>query len=88
MLPPQYGARVRFGIIITEAELEPDQKLEKSICNKCGKCVNGCPAGALSEWEKHYEPATGWRMDKKKCYHYYCPKFRTPVWYVHWQLPV
>lgn len=70
VLTPQYGARVRFGMVVTEADLQPDQLLEQTICSKCNKCVNACPAGALTDWEKHYDPSAGWRMDKEKCYHY------------------
>ncbi|KJR44489.1 hypothetical protein UF75_5122 [Desulfosporosinus sp. I2] len=55
-------------MVVTEAELQSDQLLEQTICSKCNKCVNACPAGALTDWEKNYDPSTGWRMDKEKCY--------------------
>jgi len=70
VLTPQYGSRVRFGMVITEAELIPDQPLNEELCTKCGNCVKACPSGALSRWEQSYSPQEGWRMDKEKCYHY------------------
>ena len=36
-------------MIITDAELEPTPILEKSICDRCGKCAVSCPLGAISK---------------------------------------
>ena len=47
-LSEKYGSRQRFHMIITDAELEPTPILEKSICDKCGKCISVCPLGAMS----------------------------------------
>jgi ferredoxin len=47
-LSPQFGPRNRVGIIITEAELEPDPLYEgPPLCNRCLRCVKECPGGAL-----------------------------------------
>ncbi|GAW93465.1 4Fe-4S dicluster domain-containing protein [Calderihabitans maritimus] len=70
ILTPDYGSRVRLATVITEVELTPDQPFKDSLCNRCGKCVRNCPAGALTGWEELYTPEAGWRMDKEKCYHY------------------
>jgi ferredoxin len=49
MLTPQYGPRQRFGIIITEAELEPDPIYSgPPLCNGCKACVRECPGCAIS----------------------------------------
>lgn len=48
-LTPQFGPRQRLGIVITEAELEPDPIYDgPELCNRCMACVNACPVGALS----------------------------------------
>ena len=47
-LSPQFGPRNRVGIIITEAELEPDPIYSgPQLCNRCMACVKACPGGAL-----------------------------------------
>ncbi|MCX7048468.1 MAG: hypothetical protein NTX50_23655 [Candidatus Sumerlaeota bacterium] len=47
-LSPQFGPRNRVGIIITEAELEPDPIYDgPPLCNRCMACVRDCPGGAL-----------------------------------------
>lgn len=52
MLTPQFGPRQRFGIIITEAELEPDSIYDgPQLCNRCMACVDNCPADAISRTE-------------------------------------
>jgi len=47
-LSPQYGPRQRFGMIITDAELEADPLFDGTVCGRCGQCVNECPLGAMS----------------------------------------
>ncbi len=47
-LSPQYGPRQRFGMIITDADLEADPLFEGTICGQCGQCANDCPLGALA----------------------------------------
>jgi len=70
VLTREHGSRVRFGMVITEAELVPDRVLEEEICIKCGKCIEACPSGALSQWEESFTPQAGCQIDKEKCYHY------------------
>lgn len=49
LLTPQFGPRNRVGIILTEAELEPDPIIPPgTLCNHCLACVKECPAGAIS----------------------------------------
>lgn len=49
-LSPQFGPRNRVGIIITEAELQPDPIYSgPPLCNRCMACVKACPGGALKE---------------------------------------
>jgi len=48
LLTPEFGPRVRIGVIITELELEPDPIMKPgTLCNKCMACVRECPANCL-----------------------------------------
>lgn len=51
-LTPQFGPRQRLGLVITEAELEPDPIYNgPKLCNRCLACVKECPAAAISPTE-------------------------------------
>jgi epoxyqueuosine reductase len=47
LLTPEFGPRQMFTIILTDAELEPDEPFADRICDDCGACAEACPAGAL-----------------------------------------
>jgi epoxyqueuosine reductase len=47
-LTPQFGPRQRFGMVYTDAPLDPDPLFEGSICDRCMRCAADCPAGAIS----------------------------------------
>jgi epoxyqueuosine reductase QueG len=49
ILTKSHGPRVRFTSIITSAELPAGKPMEEELCIECMKCVNDCPASALSE---------------------------------------
>ncbi len=52
LLTPQFGPRQRVGIVLTEAELEPDPIYDgEPLCNRCMKCVDECPGQAISGTE-------------------------------------
>lgn len=46
-----FGARQRFQMIITDAEMESDPLAQGSICDQCKKCADVCPLGAISKEE-------------------------------------
>ena len=46
---PQYGNLLWLSAVLTDAELEPDEKNDSAICDDCSKCVEACPAGALAD---------------------------------------
>lgn len=62
ILTPEYGPRIRFGTILTTAELEPDNIMEEQLCNRCMRCVRMCPSNALDE--KDYPQGI---INKKAC---------------------
>lgn len=48
IVTPQFGPRVFFNTILTDAEIEPDPKLDFNPCDRCpGECVKACPTGAI-----------------------------------------
>jgi epoxyqueuosine reductase len=49
LLTPQYGPRVRFGSVFTEADLPSDPLIKNDLCTHCMRCVTSCPARALIE---------------------------------------
>jgi epoxyqueuosine reductase len=50
VITPQYGPRIRFNSVITEAPLEPNGLLQEKVClgESCGICVDECTPGAIS----------------------------------------
>ena len=44
----KYGPWVRLGTVFTDMELPCGPPIEQNFCGKCDKCVEACPAGALS----------------------------------------
>ena len=48
-LSPEFGPRLRIGVVLTELELEPDPIYDgPKLCNKCMACVRECPGHAIS----------------------------------------
>jgi epoxyqueuosine reductase len=51
-LTPEFGPRQRLGVVLTEAELEPDPIYEgPQLCDHCMECVRECPGSAISTEE-------------------------------------
>ena len=49
VLTPKFGSRQRFHMIITDAEIAPTPILTESVCDRCGKCADVCPMGAIDK---------------------------------------
>ncbi len=49
LIHPEYGARLRLGGLVTDAELAPDPLLSQSPCDGCMECVRACPVSAIKE---------------------------------------
>jgi len=49
-LTPEFGPRQRIGVVLTEAELNPDPIYDgPPLCNRCMACVSNCPGQAISK---------------------------------------
>jgi len=59
ILTPEFGPRVYLTGILTELELEPDQRITEQVCigESCSRCLHSCPADAV----QHFG------IDKRNC---------------------
>ena len=48
VLTPEFGPRVRFVSVFTEAKIPPDQVITEELCIQCGLCSACCPANAIT----------------------------------------
>lgn len=51
LLTPEFGPRVRFGTILSAANLPQDPIRETPLCTRCMRCVERCPTRALTGGE-------------------------------------
>lgn len=50
IITPQFGNRIRFCSIITEAPFKPDPMYDgPPLCDRCKKCIQACPGNCLDE---------------------------------------
>jgi epoxyqueuosine reductase QueG len=49
ILTPEFGPRVYLTGVLTELELEPDQRITEQVCigESCSRCLHSCPADAV-----------------------------------------
>lgn len=64
LLTPEYGPRLRVGIIITDLELEADPIMEPgTLCNRCKACVRECPGGCIPADRTIKENVGGYELE-------------------------
>ncbi|MCP4608007.1 MAG: epoxyqueuosine reductase [Planctomycetes bacterium] len=53
LITKKYGAAIRLGTVLTDANLDTAEPIEKSMCGDCCQCVDHCPAKAIkgSNWQ-------------------------------------
>ncbi|MGC8864620.1 MAG: tRNA epoxyqueuosine(34) reductase QueG [Bacteroidales bacterium] len=61
LLLTEKGSWFFIGIILTDADLEPDAPLSTNLCADCNICLRACPTGAL---------VAPFRLDARKCISY------------------
>ena len=50
-LSKRFGPLQRIGVLLTDAEMEPDPMITEQICDHCMQCVKDCPGKAISATE-------------------------------------
>jgi epoxyqueuosine reductase QueG len=52
ILTPEFGPRLYLTGILTEIELEPDQRMTEQVCigESCSRCLHSCPPDAVRHW--------------------------------------
>jgi reductive dehalogenase len=78
LLTPEYGPFVRLCKVFTDLPLLPDtpRNSAEAYCAKCDRCVEACPAGAISDAPKPSFEITGpwnrpgvlrWAVNGQRC---------------------
>lgn len=59
ILTPEFGPRIYLTGVLTEMELEPDQRITEQVCigESCSRCLYSCPTDAV----QHFG------IDKRRC---------------------
>lgn len=72
-LNEEYGPRVRYAAVLTEAKLEPDPLVEPgTLCDRCMSCAKACAGKAISTTEsvkiKIEDKVIEWgKLDEARC---------------------
>ena len=71
-----FGPRVRLATILTDMELPCKKMEQKDGCQSCSRCVDACPAMALTGREWHIGAAREEIIDAKACSDYMNKSFK------------
>ena len=82
VITPEFGPRVRFGKIFTDAPLHHDSPVRFGVtefCESCRRCTEACPPGAITDGSptsvKLNRSTIGgvrkWTTDGEKCFSYW-----------------
>ena len=71
LVTPQYGPRVRWSSVLTDAPLKVTGKPIKRKCGKCRECVDICPVKAFTGMEFDPGESREMRYDAKSCQDYH-----------------
>jgi len=66
LVTPEFGPRVRFVTVLTDAPLKLGNPLDRT-CGKCTQCIDACPVQALKGIEFKPEDPVETRFDIWKC---------------------
>lgn len=71
LITPEYGPRVRWATILTDAPLEPAVIMQQEQCKDCRECIDICPIGAFTGKPFRADEPREARYDAKKCEKYF-----------------
>ncbi len=70
LISHEYGSRVRFATVLTNAPLEVDEPQTTSECEDCDACVQACPVGAITGKMWSFGMKRKELLDANKCKEY------------------
>jgi len=75
LISPEFGARIRLGAVTTDLPLKFDSPIEfgvQDFCEKCMKCAENCPSGAIPDGKKvNVRGVEKWPLNVEQCLHYW-----------------
>jgi ferredoxin len=76
LMTPELGPRVRLGVVTTNLELFPDERMDGramlDFCTICLKCAENCPSRSIPFGERQQmKGANRWRIDAETCFRYW-----------------
>jgi len=71
LITPQYGPRVRWSSILTDAPIKPSGKPMDEKCGDCPDCVEICPMNAFTGRNFDPKEPREMRYDARKCDEYF-----------------
>ncbi len=71
LVTPDFGPRIRFTSLLTNAPLESTGSIMKQKCNSCFECVKICPVNAIKGKNFNIQDNRSLRFDFKKCQNYF-----------------
>jgi len=75
LISPRFGARIRLGAVTTDLPLINDKPKifgVQNFCEKCLKCAENCPSGAILKGDKEWvRGVKKWQLNIEKCIRYW-----------------
>jgi epoxyqueuosine reductase QueG len=66
LITPKFGPRICLVTLLTDMPLVPNRPMEDK-CGTCRRCIEACPADAITDGTNRNSPAPGGSLDSSKC---------------------
>jgi epoxyqueuosine reductase len=71
LITPEFGPRVRWSTILTDAPLKPTGEPLENGCGECTECIDTCPVSAFTGENFRVHENREVRYDARKCEKYF-----------------